>query len=423
MHPDLSSLKVEPQFESSFRISSPSASASPTASLQRRQLQQKSRRSKSCEKNSLLSSDIVENILPKLPETIEFDVRNILAMQEIKTDIGYARAFVRLTLEKKVLSRHLKTLLNDATLLRNLYKRNAFLRCDDEKEQFLYHLLTLNAVEYFCFTQVYAMAKLPYRILIIPVAGTGTLTRKMNSIPKLWITVFGSFGETDRIHVNQCEFLFEHKNLGLLTTLRIGIDATQNNSTLSTSTKWHLDCVWVRNEMTGHAYKFPCNRWLGRGIDDGSLERLLIGQLVKPNNDPMDDQFNNMGHVSDKSPSIHSKNVSSSPASINDSYNNTNSFNSEKISSEDRKCPNEIQNLLSDSVNKIVKWFYRHHRRLMNGIDGADSSALTNLLCGDGGFVECLTAAFMMGFRSQRLFGRNFSLWDYFGEFYWQIFC
>jgi hypothetical protein len=175
--------------------------------------------------------------------------------------------------------------------------------------------------------------------------------------------------------------------------------------------------------MTGHAYKFPCNRWLGRGIDDGSLERLLIGQLVKPNNDPMDDQFNNMGHVSDKSPSIHSKNVSSSPASINDSYNNTNSFNSEKISSEDRKCPNEIQNLLSDSVNKIVKWFYRHHRRLMNGIDGADSSALTNLLCGDGGFVECLTAAFMMGFRSQRLFGRNFSLWDYFGEFYWQIFC
>lgn len=80
-----------------------------------------------------------------------------MSMQEIKTDIGYARAFVRLTLEKKLLSRHLKTLLADATLLRTLYKRNAFLRCDDEKEQFLYHLLTLNAVEYFCFTQVYAM--------------------------------------------------------------------------------------------------------------------------------------------------------------------------------------------------------------------------------------------------------------------------
>lgn len=142
---------------SSFISPSPSASSTPSGSLQRRQMQQKSRRSKSCDKSSFLSSDIVDTVLPKLPETIEFDIRNILSMHELKTDIGYARAFVRLTLEKKNLSRHLKTLLADTGLLRSLYKRNAFLRCDDEKEQFLYHLLTLNAVEYFCFTQIYAM--------------------------------------------------------------------------------------------------------------------------------------------------------------------------------------------------------------------------------------------------------------------------
>lgn len=27
-------------------------------------------------------------------------------------------------------------------------------------------------------------------------------------------------------------------------------------------------------------YRFPCGRWLGRGVDDGSTERLLVGTLV-----------------------------------------------------------------------------------------------------------------------------------------------
>jgi len=44
--------------------------------------------------------------------------RNVLAMTDIKTHIGYARAWVRLSLEKKVLSKHLRTLLSDSTLLR-----------------------------------------------------------------------------------------------------------------------------------------------------------------------------------------------------------------------------------------------------------------------------------------------------------------
>ena len=39
-------------------------------------------------------------------------------MTEIKTDVGYARAFVRLALEKKVLSKHLKELMSNADLLR-----------------------------------------------------------------------------------------------------------------------------------------------------------------------------------------------------------------------------------------------------------------------------------------------------------------
>lgn len=87
-------------------------------------------------------------------------------MTDIKTHIGYARAWVRLALEKKLLSKHFRTLLSDTALLRTLYKRSAFVRCEEEKEQFLYHLLTLNAVDYFCFTCTYPTTS-AYQTLIV----------------------------------------------------------------------------------------------------------------------------------------------------------------------------------------------------------------------------------------------------------------
>lgn len=58
-----------------------------------------------------------EHLRP-LPDSLIFDIRNVQAMTDIKTHIGYARAWVRLALEKKLLSRHLKTLLSDSSLLR-----------------------------------------------------------------------------------------------------------------------------------------------------------------------------------------------------------------------------------------------------------------------------------------------------------------
>lgn len=48
---------------------------SPTASLRRQQQQQRTRRSKSCEKRAFLSSDNAEMVLPKLPESLEYDIR------------------------------------------------------------------------------------------------------------------------------------------------------------------------------------------------------------------------------------------------------------------------------------------------------------------------------------------------------------
>lgn len=82
-------------------------------------------------------------------------LRNVMALADIKTQFGYTRAWVRLALEKKLLSRHFRTLLSDDVLLRSLYKRSAFLRCEDEKEQFLFHLLSLNTVDYYSFTSTY----------------------------------------------------------------------------------------------------------------------------------------------------------------------------------------------------------------------------------------------------------------------------
>ncbi|KAH8375658.1 hypothetical protein KR200_004760 [Drosophila serrata] len=200
-------------------------------------------RSRSRDRNKFVG---LEQLCP-LPESLEFDVKNVLAMADIKTHIGYTRAWVRLSLEKKLLSRHFRTLLSDEGLLRSLYKRSAFLRCEEEKEQFLYHLLTLNTVDYFSFTNIYPTTKLPYRVVIFPSRKYGSYHTSSN----VWIMVSGTMNETQRVPVpkGSLEFIFHYKNLGLLTTMRIGHD----NS--GPSHKWLVEQVVMRNEVTGHTYK------------------------------------------------------------------------------------------------------------------------------------------------------------------------
>merc|ERR1712142_191905 len=88
-------------------------------------------------------------------------MHNVTTIHEIKTEIGYSRAWIRLALEQKVLAGHLATMLKDLPLLRSLYKRYAYLRCEDEKEQTLYYLQTLNAVDFSCFTNAYTQSPMP----------------------------------------------------------------------------------------------------------------------------------------------------------------------------------------------------------------------------------------------------------------------
>ncbi|CAG2122300.1 unnamed protein product, partial [Medioppia subpectinata] len=43
-----------------------------------------------------------------LPTTILYDIRSVRLMADIKTDVGKCRAFIRLALERKLLSKHLR---------------------------------------------------------------------------------------------------------------------------------------------------------------------------------------------------------------------------------------------------------------------------------------------------------------------------
>lgn len=60
-----------------------------------------------------------------------------------------------------------------------------------------------------------------------------------------------------------------------------------------------------------------------------------------------------------------------------------------------------------DSVNNIVKYHFKSER---------ERGSLTVLLCGETGLVTALEQVFLYGFKSSRLFVKNFYyLWDYLG--------
>ncbi|XP_064348651.1 DENN domain-containing protein 5A isoform X5 [Camelus dromedarius] len=303
------------------------------------------------------------------------DMRHIQNIGEIKTDVGKARAWVRLSMEKKLLSRHLKQLLSEHELTKKLYKRYAFLRCDDEKEQFLYHLLSFNAVDYFCFTNVFTTILIPYHILIVPSKKLGGSMFTANP----WICISGELGETQILQIprNVLEMTFECQNLGKLTTVQIGHD----NSGLYA--KWLVEYVLVRNEITGHTYKFPCGRWLGKGMDDGSLERVLVGELLT--SQPEVDERPCRTPPLQQSPSVIRRLVTISP-------NNKPKLNT-----------GQIQESIGEAVNGIVKHFHKPEK---------ERGSLTLLLCGECGLVSALEQAFQHGFKSPRLF-KNVFIWDF----------
>ncbi|XP_067855995.1 DENN domain-containing protein 5B-like isoform X4 [Heptranchias perlo] len=316
--------------------------------------------------------------LPTLRVSLIHDMRHVQHMSEIKTDVGRARAWIRLSLEKKVLSQQLKQLMFNHGLIKKLYKRYAFLRCEEEKEQFLYHLLSLNAVDYFCFTSVFTTIMIPYRAVVIPIKKLSNSITTSNP----WIGVSGELGDTGVMQIpkNVLEMTFECQNLGKLTTVQIGHD---NSGLLA---KWLVDCVMVRNEITGHTYRFPCGRWLGKGVDDGSLERILVGELIIPVvEEDLSKQCRTPPQL--RSPTIARR------------------LSTTSLGGKTAK-PNagQIQEGIGESINNIVKHFHKPEK---------ERGSLTILLCGENGLVSALEQVFHHGFKSARLFQKNVFIWDF----------
>ena len=67
--------------------------------------------------------------------------------------------------------------------------------------------------------------------------------------------------------------------LGELTKVRIWHD----NKFLGAN--WFLESVEIIDETNDEKYQFPCNRWLAKDKDDGSLVRELTCANAKKSND------------------------------------------------------------------------------------------------------------------------------------------
>ncbi|CAG2182451.1 unnamed protein product, partial [Oppiella nova] len=106
-------------------------------------------------------------------------------------------------------------------------------------------------------------------------------------------------------------------------------------------TKIFIEYCFIRNEVTNHIYKFQCNRWFGRNIEEGSTERVLIGELLTGS---VSEILKKSGHPT-RSSSI-GRNWTRSIT--NDQYDNK----------ETTFCAQELQTLLGENVNQIMKYYY-----------------------------------------------------------------
>ncbi|CAD5117864.1 DgyrCDS6609 [Dimorphilus gyrociliatus] len=299
------------------------------------------------------------------------DITNIHKLSELRTSIGYARAFIRLAIEKKLLAQHLRSLLEDEVLLKERYKRFALLRSEEEREQLLSYLLSLDAVDYQCFTSTHISITMPYRVIICP--RTAKLTGSAQLPSQVHLTLYGSIDQSPKITIPEqsLDFVINHRNLGVLLTVKIGH--------VDTGAKWFLDQILVRNELTSLCYRLPCGRWLGRDVDDGAMERILIAESLM-NAEP--DQWTRYQTPPRfRSPSLPRRGGASH---LRENY---------------------VQGMLAEAINRLVKY---HHK------PESDRTSLTQLLCGENGLVPALELVFTFNFKSKtNYFSKKLFVWDY----------
>ncbi|KAG9331813.1 hypothetical protein JZ751_016967 [Albula glossodonta] len=145
----------------------------------------------------------------------------------------------------------------------------------------------------------------------------------------------------------------------------------------------HQTHLQVSAEITGHTYRFPCGRWLGKGVDDGSLERVLVGELTTPSAENEDRPCRTP--PMQQSPGMMRRFVTISP------------------NSKPKLNTGQIQEGVGEAINGIVKHFHKPEK---------ERGSLAVLLCGEFGLVWALEQVFLHGFKSPRLF-KNVFIWDF----------
>ncbi|XP_046915530.2 DENN domain containing pinstripe [Dermatophagoides farinae] len=347
-----------------------------------------------------------------IPSTLSYDYKSICDMTDIKTDVGKSRAFIRLALERKLLSKHLRTLLFNQDLLQSLYKRYSFLRCEDEREQFLTHLLTLNAVDLSCFTNTFTTSKLPYTLVICASSFTGSISIiGLSNHTKEQIVIDGN---------NHEHFTFRHKNFGYIFTMSVAIKANH---------KVFIEKCFLRNDVTNALFKFECGKWLGKNMEDGSIERMLIGEPVSGT---INDHIKRGNH--------------SRSSSIGRNWSRSGETNNTK---EDKYSIEDLQSSLGESINQIMKLYFSEKNRhthavdiampnnksiksvniyqqriisnssfTLNKINRCSKNSMNNvnmigLFFGQRKFLWIITQVFYYGFKNRRSFRRQTFIWDY----------
>ncbi|XP_061589573.1 lipoxygenase homology domain-containing protein 1 [Cololabis saira] len=108
---------------------------------------------------------------------------------------------------------------------------------------------------------------------------------------KVWVIIFGENGDTGTLALKESSKSnkFERKqvdifrfsdilSLGDLSKVRVWHDNT------GPAPGWHLEHIDVKDEIMDKTFRFPCDRWLSKGDDDGQIMR----ELACGNNDYLD---------------------------------------------------------------------------------------------------------------------------------------
>ena len=220
-------------------------------------------------------SEVRRKSLGACTNPIQSEVQYILEQENIMTDSGRVRMWVKLLLEKQSLSMRVKELLSLRSHVAHNYHRSAFLCTDNELEQLVYHLDSLSCVEFSCFTNDFTQSQIKYNVTL----SFAKSVLKHTSV--LWLVVSGTLGRTDVIRLDKGSTFccFSCRNIGHILGVRIGHD----NGGISPDV--FVNTINITNSLTGHLYTVEANRNLSDKQKDDSVEYYLsAGKFLTQNN-------------------------------------------------------------------------------------------------------------------------------------------